>query len=141
MVSMLTTMILLAVGQIALRNLFDTSVSWGDPLLRVMVLWIALLGAMAATRANNHIKIDLLSRFLSDRWIRRSNRLTHAFAAVICGIISWHASRFVLFEMEDGITLFSDIPAWICELIIPIAFALMALRLALQALDPPEQKQ
>ncbi len=139
MVCMLTSMILLAVGQIALRNLFDTSISWGDPLLRVMVLWIALLGAMAATRANNHIKIDLLSRFLPHhltRWIRR---LTHTFTALICGIIGWHAGRFVQFEREDAVILFSDIPAWTCELIIPVAFAIMAFRFLLQAITPPDE--
>jgi len=139
MVFMLTSMILLAVGQIALRNLFDTSISWGDPLLRVMVLWVALLGAMAATRANNHIKIDLFSRFLPrhlTRWVRR---VTHTFTALICSIISWHAGRFVLFEKEDAVILFSDIPAWTCELIIPLAFAIMALRFLLQAIAPPDE--
>ncbi len=137
MVGVLTTMIFLAVGQTVLRNFFETSLSWGDPLLRVMVLWVALLGAMAATRANNHIKIDLVSRFLSVKLTRWSYRLTNTFAAAISALISWHAGRFVLFEKEDGFILFSNIPAWLCELIIPIAFAVMALRFTLQTIHPP----
>ncbi len=139
-VSMLTAMTLLAVGQIVLRNFFETSISWGDPLIRVMVLWVALLGAMAATRADNHIKIDLFSRFLAPHWLRWSNRLTHSFAAGICATLSWHAGRFVLFEKEDAFILFSSVPAWLCELIIPIGFAVMALRFALLCILPPEPR-
>jgi len=141
MVGILTSMIILATGQIVLRNLFDTSLSWGDPLIRVMVLWTALFGAMTATRLNNHIKIDLLSRFLSQRLIRWSNRITNGFAAAISGLIAWHAGRFVLFEKEDATILFAQIPAWVCELIIPIAFAIMALRLALQIIHPEEPER
>lgn len=141
MLSILTSMIFLAVGQIALRNFFETSLIWGDPLLRIMVLWTALLGAMAATRTNNHIRIDLLSRFLPTHYIRWTNRLTNLFAAIICGLIAWHAGRFVLFEMEDGIILFSNIPAWTGELIIPIAFTVMALRFFLQIINPIESEQ
>ncbi|MCW8949588.1 MAG: TRAP transporter small permease, partial [Sedimenticola sp.] len=42
---LLTSMILLATSQILLRNFWDYSLTWGDPSLRLMVLWITLLGA------------------------------------------------------------------------------------------------
>ena len=51
LVLLLTGMILLAMLQIVLRNGWDTGLSWADPTLRVAVLWVTLLGAMAATRA------------------------------------------------------------------------------------------
>ena len=76
LVSLLVLMVLLATGQILLRNLFDAGLSWGDPSLRLMVLWLALLGAMAATRDDNHIRIDLLSRYLPGHW-RRHSRIDH----------------------------------------------------------------
>jgi TRAP-type C4-dicarboxylate transport system permease small subunit len=36
--------------------------------------------------------------------------------------------RFVLFEREDQAIAFASVPAWMCELIIPVAFGIMALR-------------
>ncbi len=128
---LLSAMILLATTQIALRNLLETGISWADPTLRILVLWLSLLGAMAATRDNNHIQIDLLSRFLPSKarfWVQR---LTDLFAALVCALLSWHSGRFVLVEWEDGTTLFAAIPAWVCELILPIAFGVMALRFLL----------
>ena len=131
---LLTGMILLATTQILLRNLWDTGLAWADPSLRIAVLWVALLGALAATRDDNHIRIDLLTRFLPDWAKRYSLMLTDLFSTLVCGLLAWHGARFVYFEWQDGSTLFSSVPAWLCELIIPLGFGLMALRFLLAAL-------
>ena len=44
----LISMVLIATLQIILRNFFDTGLIWIDPLLRTMLLWLGLLGAVAA---------------------------------------------------------------------------------------------
>ncbi len=135
---LLTGMIVLAAGQILLRNFFAYGLSWADPLLRILVLWLALLGAMAATREGRHIHIDLLSRFLPPLAARLARRATDLFAAAACALVAWHGGRFVWFEWQDGSELFSGVPAWSAEIIIPLGFALMALRFLLQAvLGPP----
>ena len=63
----LVSMILLASGQIGLRNLFGSGFPWADEALRLLVLWVAMLGAVAASRENRHISIDILSRVLPER--------------------------------------------------------------------------
>ena len=131
LVAILTTLVLLATSQILLRNIWGTGIAWSDPLLRVLVLWVALLGAMAATRDNNHIRIDILSRYLPARLRQLSRRITDLFAAVVSSLVAWHSARFVYLEWEDGNILFAAIPAWICELIIPLGFGVMALRFLL----------
>lgn len=127
-------MILLASGQILLRNLWDYSLSWGDPSLRLMVLWVTLLGAMAATREHNHIRIDLLSRYLPPRLKRASDRITDLFASLVCSLLAWHSGRFVLFEMEDGSRFLDLLPIWPFQLVLPAGFGVMALRLLLSSL-------
>ncbi|MCM8855000.1 MAG: TRAP transporter small permease [Candidatus Thiodiazotropha sp.] len=128
MAILLGFMILLAASQIVLRNLFDSGLLWADPSLRIMVLWIALLGAIAATREDRHIRIDLLSRTLSKRNQSILSAINNLFSAFICGVITWHAVRFVYFEWQDGTQLFASLPAWIGEIIIPIGFGAMTLR-------------
>ena len=130
---LLTAMIFLATAQIVLRNFFDSGISWGDPTLRLLVLWIALLGAMAATRDNNHISIDLLSHFLSPVNRARLQRLTNLFAAIVCMVITWHAARLVMMEKSDGSIIFASVPTWVGELIIPLGFGVMALRFLLNS--------
>ncbi|OGT20286.1 MAG: hypothetical protein A2V90_07230 [Gammaproteobacteria bacterium RBG_16_57_12] len=125
---LLAAMILLAIWQIVLRNLFDTGISWGDPLLRVMVLWLGLLGALAATRNNRHIAIDVLSAFTPKPVMDVVRLVLFVFAAGICAIIAWAATSMVSADYRDNVIIFADVPAWFFELIIPLAFGLMALR-------------
>jgi TRAP-type C4-dicarboxylate transport system permease small subunit len=127
-------MIGLAATQIGLRILWDSSIGWGDPLLRVTVMWVGLLGAMAASRDDNHITIDLVSRFLEGRAQAATRILTGLVGAVVCSALAWHGMRFVLFEREDQAIAFASVPAWMCELIIPVAFGIMALRFLTGAL-------
>ena len=128
LVLLLSAMVLLAGAQILLRNLFDVGLVWADPLLRVLVLWVGLVGAIAAARADRHIAVDILSRLLPARARRATRALTDAATAVVCGLLAWHAARFVALEYEGGALAFARVPAWVCELILPVGFAVIGLR-------------
>lgn len=140
LVLLLTGMILLAFLQIALRNLADLSFTWGDPMLRILVLWLALAGAIAATRDNNHIRIDLLSHLVPKKLWSIFNFLTDLVSASVCGLIAWHAFRFVRFEQQDGTVAFSGIPVWTLELILPVGFGIMAARFLFSSLTAVKQE-
>lgn len=133
LVLLLLMMILLAVTQIVLRNVADTSLVWVDPFLRVAVLWMALLGASIAARDNDHIAIDVATRFLPDRLARVLAVFTSLCAAAICAVIAWYALQFVQSEREYGSLAFAAVPAWICQAAIPLAFTLIAIRYVIVA--------
>ncbi|MGB1581522.1 MAG: TRAP transporter small permease [Nevskiales bacterium] len=125
---MLGSMIVLACLQILLRNGFDSGLTWIDPLLRVMVLWLGLLGALAASRGNRHIIIDVLGPFMGPANKRRAAIITHAFTAVVCAAIAYFATQFVISEAEFGTDGVLGLPIWILQAVIPAGFGLMALR-------------
>lgn len=137
LVSMLAAMVVLAVTQIVYRNFFDGGIVWIDPLLRVLVLWVALSGAVVATRSDNHIRIDFFTRYLSRFAVPCLQRAVYAFSAFICGLIAWHASRFVFMDYTFGSVAFAGIPTWVTELIIPLAFLLMTVRYLMLFIVPP----
>lgn len=128
LVGALSTMIVLSFGQIVLRNFFSVSIPWIDPLQRFLVLWIGLLGAMVATRDDNHITIDVVSFFLSARARAAVRVLTDLFAAGVSLVLAWAAVRFLQQEMTGGMNAFGNVPTWVAELILPIAFAVIGLR-------------
>jgi TRAP-type C4-dicarboxylate transport system permease small subunit len=132
-------MIGLAAYQVIARNFFDTGIYWGDPLVRILVLWITFAGATIASRNDEHIRMDLLARYVkpqSQRWLVRFRCL---FTAAVAGIFTWYSFQFVLLDYEDGITAFADVPAWVCELVMPIGAAMITLRYLLHTLSPPQQ--
>ena len=128
LVCLLLAMLLLASSQIFLRNLFEIGLVWADPLLRIFVLWLGLLGAIAASRDNKHITIDVLTRLMPARVRTLTHIFTSLFTATVCGLIAYHSVRFVLLEYETATVAVAGLPAWYFESIIPVAFALIGLR-------------
>ena len=66
---LLLAMIIIACLQILLRSLFSSGLPWADPLLRYLVLWSGLFGAVVATRMSKHIAIDLISHLIPDLFL------------------------------------------------------------------------
>jgi TRAP-type C4-dicarboxylate transport system permease small subunit len=128
LVGLLLLMIFMAVLQIFMRNLFDSGILWGDPLVRILVLWIGLMGAMIASRDNHHISIDVLSKYLPEPIKKITNLIIFIFTSSVCGIMAYFSLNFVIMEKQDSLIAFANIPAWVCESIIPIAFAIICLR-------------
>jgi len=128
LVGLLMLMITLAVLQIFLRNLFETGIVWSDVLVRILVLWVGLAGAMVASRKGNHINIDIMERFLSERAKIVVNFVVELFTAFICAMVAYYSIQFVHMELVDGGMAFAKVPVWLCEAIIPFAFVVIAIR-------------
>jgi TRAP-type C4-dicarboxylate transport system permease small subunit len=125
---MLGGMILLAVGQILLREVFETGFVWADELLKLMVLWLAMVGSVAACRDDRHIRIDVLSHLLPEGLIKFTRTLVDLFAAAVCAVIAWQAWRYLQLEVEFEDQVLVNTPAWIAHIVVPIAFALVSYR-------------
>lgn len=135
LLSLILAAVLLALTQIVLRNTGADALVWADQALSIGVLWIAMVGALVASREKNHIAIDLVSRFASAGKQRFIQAITHAATAACCAIAAWFGGRFVLEEREFGEIAFLNIPLWLCEAIIPVTLGLIALRYALYFLQ------
>lgn len=128
LITVLGVMILVAFAKIVLPRAFGLSMYWADPLLRHLVLWVGLLGAMVAARTKNHIAVDVINHVLPPRLKNLVQALVGLFVAGVCTFMVLAARRFILDEYEYEMMAFDNIPAWVMELIIPLAFAVIGLR-------------
>ena len=135
LVGLLLLMIVLAVLQILLRDLFATGIVWSDVLVRILVLWIGLVGAMVASRQGRHINIDIMNRYLSERAKIFAESVVELFTALICLIAAYYGLRFVQMEFSVGGKAFAKVPSWLCESIIPFGFMVMAVRYVLLSVN------
>ena len=136
LVGLLSAMMFLAVSQIVLREVFNSSgIVWADELIKIIVLWLALVGSVAACRDNRHIRIDALSHILPDKAIRMVRIGVDLFAAAVCGVIAVQASRYLQIDIEYEVTVMVDTPAWIAHSIMPVAFALISYRFLISTLQ------
>lgn len=128
--------ILLASTQIFLRNFLDTGIYWADSALRVLVLWIGMIGAMFASRNKKHIRIDILSHYLPEKFRNNVWRVTEFITAIVCAIVAFYSIEFIRYEYADGLIAFASVPVWLCETIIPVAFTVMSLRYFIYSILP-----
>jgi len=141
LVLILSSMIILAVSQIVFRNILGEGVVWIDPLLRVLVLWVAMLGAIAATRTDHHIKIDIFTKYLPEKYLLLIKRLVCIITVVLCLFIAWHSLRFVMSEYEYQGIAFAAMPSWLTASIIPFGFFMIAFRYSLLLFYPVEKSE
>lgn len=134
---LLLAMIGVAVTQIVLRNGFDGGFLWGESFLRVLVLWIGLAGAMAASREHRHINIDIVGHFLPPRAAKIAAIFNAFFTAAVASALAWYSLEFVRMEYESPSMAFAQVPTWVCQSIMPFAFSVIALRYLLLALLTP----
>lgn len=133
-VLLLSSMLGVAVLQIILRNVFHSGIQWSDSFLRVLVLWLGLIGAMIASRDGKHINIDLLSKYLPGKYSRLSGIFCQFFTAIISAIVAYYSFIFVLMEKESGDLAFASVPLWLCESIIPFSFFVISIRYFIMAI-------
>lgn len=136
--AMLLALIVLSALQILLRIGFDTGLVWAEAISRMGVLWVALLGALGATRQRQHIMIDAVPRLLPPRGRRVLWSLTQVAAAAVSALLAWYGAGLVTLERESPVPFVAGIPSWVPMLALPLGFGLMSVRFLVAAtLEPP----
>lgn len=132
LVCLVVGMLALGFLQILFRNFISVGIVWIDPLVRHLVLWIALLGASIATRENRHISIDLLSGRVSPGRYSRVQGAVQLFSAMVCFLLVHPAIQFVQNDYVAGKTLAFGIPLWLAQAVMPAMMLVMGVRFLLQ---------
>ena len=141
-------LVVFATAQIVLRNFFSIGVNWSDGLIRLVVLWLALLGTLVASREGRHLTMGAVTRWLPQRLQTGAGVIADLFAAIFCALLARYAVSFVAGSREFGDTLLNVVPAWWLQAPLPIAFALStwqflvrAVLRALHRLPTPREAQ
>lgn len=134
---LLLALLLLSVAQIALRLFFDTGLAWAEPVSRSGVFWLAMLGALGATRTRKHIAIDAFPRLLPALAQRMVWAISHVTAGSLCAALAWFGWQLVKMEFEAPSPWLAGVSSGWPMLILPIGFAIMAVRFLISAVAGP----
>ena len=136
-------MVVLALGsittfsflQIVLRVFFDSSLIWADALIRLLLLWLCMGGAMLASQGDRHIRIDVILHLIPIAYRKYFTIAMALFTFLVTAVIAWASFRFVMMEREFLSTVLHNIPSWPFQTIIPYSFAVISCRYLMQALS------
>jgi|SRR5690554_830236 len=138
LVMLVLTIVAVGAAQIVLRNANIGGLTWIDAAMRVGVLWLAMFGALRASREQKHIVIDLLSHYSKPLFRKITYFIVSISTALICFTAAYYSFIFVAGEKEYGGTAFLNVPEWICVAIIPVSLTLIGIRSISSSLQPPE---
>ncbi len=134
----LLLLLILALSQVILRNIFDTGFSSIDVISRHLVLFITFMGAALATESNQHIKIDCLNSVVSKRFKAKIKQPLLFISSIISGVFFWYGWQFWLDEQLYAPA--NEQLALYLALIIPSGFFILSLHFFLLLFtSDPEQ--
>lgn len=92
MASALLLMAILVFGNVVLRYLFNSGITWSEEAARFLFVWLTFLGAIGALNENQHLGVDLVIKKLSPALRKLVFLLSNAIMLCILGLVlhgSW----------------------------------------------------
>ena len=135
LIAALLAAMLLPLIDVVGRPLGGFHVPGGAPYLQQLTLWIAFLGGLLATRERAHLTLSTAELLGEGNARRAATHFAASVAAAVAAVLAYGAVKVVLADREEGKVLPGGIPQWVPECVMPLALALIALRLAWRAAE------
>lgn len=129
-VAILVAMALLPILEMLLRPL-GASVPGAIQYVSLLTMWVGFTGAMLATRDDKHLALSTGSALLTGRAEQVARFLSVFVASVATASLAYGAYVAVGAEMDTTETIPPGIPAWVGQVVMPIGYGVIALRLIL----------
>lgn len=123
-------MVFLAFLQVVMRNLFNAGIPWADTVVRHLVLWVGFLGAALATKLEQNLTVEVLTKYLPERARHIASVIVKIFAGIVCFFLLCASLRFLGNERSTGEQFLDLFPTWVALSIIPATFILIPLHMA-----------
>lgn len=127
-------MVLLPLAEIVVRQT-GTGIPGALPFEQHLTLWIAFLGAALAARERRLLALATGNLLPEGRFRSAAAVLTGGVSAMVATLLGLASLELVQIEREGGIEMAAGVPVWVGQAVMPVGFALLALRLAWKASD------
>ncbi|MEQ1907314.1 MAG: TRAP transporter large permease subunit [Vicinamibacterales bacterium] len=131
----LAVMTVIPLLEIVLRRTAGIGIPGAGPIVQHLVLWVGFLGAAIAAREGRLLSLATGSLVPAGRPRRVAGVVAAAIGSSVSVILAIAAVEFVQSERSVGSSFGAGIPTWAAELVLPIGFSLIALRLVWRASD------
>ena len=126
----LAALALLPIIEIALRAAFQVGIPGAQTFAQHFALAAGMLGAAVAAREARLLALSALPTMLGGRVLAAARFFAGVVAAAVTALLFVASLEFVLAERAGGNVITQGVPVWLGEAVLPLGFALIALRLA-----------
>ena len=137
----------LGVVNVVGRRLFDHPVAGYIDIVEVTMVAYAFLGVAFCQRVGGHVRMEILVQRLKGRALWIAEAVAVLIGVIVIAVLIWYGFEHALraYRLGDS-TIDLRLPVWPAKLVVPVAFAVLWLRLLIQflgyarlAVDPGKQ--
>jgi tripartite ATP-independent transporter DctM subunit len=128
----LSLMTLFPVIEMGARQFKLQGFSGSTILVQQLTLWLGMLGGALAARSNRLLAMSAVE-YLPEFWRPRARLLANTILAAVCVCLAFASWTFLQAEFEAETPLLPWLPKYIAITVMPVGFALIALRAVWQA--------
>ncbi len=129
----LALMAILPIAEILSRRLLGRGIPGSGPFVQHFTLWVAFLGAAIAASEGRHLALATLTFIRSERIRRAAEMFSSTVAAAVSALLCRACVDLVRVERAAGGVIALGVPVWVGQLVLPISFGLIAVRVAWRA--------
>ncbi len=119
----------LAFVNVIARYVFNSSLTWASELTIYFFLWSTFFGAAYCFKVDAHISVSVLLDKVPPKVAKALMLLSHLITFVFLAAVSYYGYQYLV-AFSDEMSIDLEIPMWIPESVIPVAFAFAAYRVA-----------
>lgn len=111
------------------RYAFGQQAHWSEELARLLLVWLAMIGASLAYIEKSHLGVDVLTRLLDHQARRLADVITHAMVFLFAAAVMVYGGSILFLDRWESGQVMAALPikkAWF-YLSVPISGGLIAL--------------
>lgn len=123
------TLIIMGFTQVVFRFVLELPLAWAEELMTFLMIWVAYLGASAATNERKHIMVSMFVDLLP-KSLRIGFTIFSQVLWLVCAVVMTYLGGYITMNYIDrgAVTLGGQYPYWCAAIAIPVGMALMAIR-------------
>ena len=129
----LAAMVVLPLAEMLARPLLGRGIPGAGPFVQHFTLWVGFLGAAIAAREGRLLALATNTFLPAGRLRESAEIISAAVGAGIAALLCRAGITLVAVEREGGGVIALGVPVWVGQLVLPLSFALIALRLVWRA--------
>ncbi len=130
-------MVLLPVGEIVTRRFLHTGLPGSGAIVQHLTLWVGFLGAAIAARDRKLLALATATFLPHGRARLVADIFSASVTSAVAGVLFWGAIELVVSEKTAATRVTDFLPAWVTQIVLPVALAAIAARTVWQASARP----
>lgn len=134
-------LILLITAGVIFRRVIQQPLIFVEEYSAYLMVFCVYMGGAYTLQHDAHIRVDVATTRLSEKWQRNLRAVTSCIAIIYGGVLTWKTAELVIYYKKIGEQALSvlETPTWIPCSVIPVGTAILTIQMILCAIRDVRQ--